>query len=74
MLLDSSAEDGPVQEPVAEGLMLEGYATYASASIHIPSAHGNTQLLRHCEVTPPLTQQLPEWNGGCIVEWNVDTH
>lgn len=70
MLLGGPSEERSIQEPVTERLMLEGYTTYPSPSINIPRPHGNTELFRSGEITPPLTHHSLEWNGSCKgMEW-----
>lgn len=65
MFLDSSCNDGPIQQPVAERLMLQSNAAYPRAPIDIPRAHCHSQLLGDSEVMPATAQHLTQWNRCC---------
>ena len=65
MCFGGSRQSGGVQQPVVEGLSLEGDAVDVLASINVPRAHTHPQLLRHRKVTPAITHGLLEGDRGC---------
>ena len=60
-----SRQSGGVQQPVMEGLALEGDAVDVLASVDVPRAHTHPQFLRHRKVTPAITHGLLEGDRGC---------